>query len=254
MIQPLIGMRQYRAEATLHEHDYHQIVLPHVGDLELEIAGRGGHVQVGVGAFIASGQRHAFRSRGANGFIVIDLAGGSGGDDLATSFVSRAFFGIDSSIQGLLDYACARLKTAGGLEPMARHWTPLLLEALSHATHSGQPTTGMAIVCRALAFMRRHASSPIRIREIASAAGTSGTCLHALFRQHHGISPHAMLMQWRLDAARRLLVDTNLSIAEIAVRTGHADQSSLTRRFREALGVTPAAIRRSGRPGRRGAE
>ncbi|WP_425995657.1 helix-turn-helix domain-containing protein [Caulobacter sp. DWR1-3-2b1] len=49
----------------------------------------------------------------------------------------------------------------------------------------------------------------------------------------------------RLRAAQRLLSDTRLSIAEIAVRTGHWDQSALTRRMRGALGVTPGVWRKS---------
>jgi hypothetical protein len=47
------------------------------------------------------------------------------------------------------------------------------------------------------------------------------------------------------DLARWLLTRTNLPIAEIAARTGHADQSALTRRLRQALRSTPAALRRS---------
>jgi transcriptional regulator GlxA family with amidase domain len=85
------------------------------------------------------------------------------------------------------------------------------------------------------------------VADVAAAVGVSLTRLHTLFRKHFGRGPHALLMQWRVESARRLLQETHLSIAEIAVRTGHTDQSSLTRRLRSALGVTPAALRREAR-------
>ena len=94
-------------------------------------------------------------------------------------------------------------------------------------------------------FMRSHASKPIRVKDIAAEAGLSTTRLYDLFRRHYGQSPHATLTQYRVEAARWLLTETDLSIAEIAVRTGYADQSVMTCRLREALGLTPAALRRS---------
>jgi transcriptional regulator GlxA family with amidase domain len=60
-------------------------------------------------------------------------------------------------------------------------------------------------------------------------------------------TPRASLSDTRLRAAQRLLSDTRLSIAEVAARTGHGDQSGLTRRMKAALGVTPGAWRK-GRP------
>jgi len=54
-----VGIRKYLAESTLHRHEYHQIVLPRVGNLELEVEGQGGRVEHGVGAFIIAGARHA---------------------------------------------------------------------------------------------------------------------------------------------------------------------------------------------------
>lgn len=102
---------------------------------------------------------------------------------------------------------------------------------------------------RAMAFMRTHSAEPTRVADIAAAAGLSTTRLHALFRERLDTSPHAALARLRLDAAQRLLAGTSLSVAEIAVRTGHADQSALTRRLRLARGVTPAAFRRGIRTG-----
>jgi AraC-like DNA-binding protein len=240
----LISIRKYRAEATLHRHDHHQIVLPRVGNLELEVGGRGGRVEQGVGAFIVAGSTHAFLAKGTNGFLVIDLpVRDFDSEQFAWSFDKNAFFPIEPPVQGLLDYASATLERTEPSGMILAHWMMLLMDGIAQ----GRPVTPSAEILalnRAMLFMRNHALKPIRVTDISSAAGLSVTRLYALFRKHYGQSPYGALVQLRVEAARQLLVRTNVSIAEIAVRTGHGDQSALTRRLRLALGVTPAALRR----------
>jgi AraC-like DNA-binding protein len=243
----LVSIRNYRAEATLHRHDHHQIVLPHVGNLELEVAGRAGRVEQGVGAFIGAGASHAFLAKGANGFLVIDLpVRHFDSDQFAQSFDKNAFFPIEPAAQGLLDYASAMLERTKLSGTILAYWMMLLLDGIAQG-RPVIPSSEILALNRAMAFMRSHASQPIRVTDVSSAAGLSDTRLHALFRKHYGQSPHAALVHLRVEAARELLARTNLSIAEIAVRTGHGDQSALTRRLRVALGATPAALRRAAR-------
>jgi AraC-like DNA-binding protein len=243
MSSSVVTIRRYLAESTLHAHDYHQIVLPYVGNLELEAEGRGGLVKQGVGAFIVTGTSHAFLAKGTNGFLVIDLPRTCGSNQLATSLDRQVFFPIDPPVQGLLDYATATLERNPSCA-IPEQWASLVIDSLKpgHPVFRSAETNALG---RATRFMRSHASRPIRVKDIAAEAGLSATRLHALFRRHYGQSPHAALTQYRVDVARRLLTHTDLPIAEIAVRTGHADQSALTRRLREALGSTPAALRRS---------
>ncbi|MFZ0605205.1 MAG: helix-turn-helix domain-containing protein [Roseiarcus sp.] len=49
----------------------------------------------------------------------------------------------------------------------------------------------------------------------------------------------------RLNAARRLVLNTNLSIAEVAERSGFSAIASLSRAFRRRFGSPPSAARRS---------
>jgi AraC-like DNA-binding protein len=243
----LVSIRNYRAEATLHRHDHHQIVLPHVGNLELEVAGRAGRVEQGVGAFIGAGATHAFLAKGTNGFLVIDLpVRHFNSDQFAQSFDNNAFFPVEPAAQGLLDYASATLEQTKLSGTILAYWMMLLLDGIAQG-RPVIPSSEILALNRAMAFMRSYASQPIRVTDVSLAAGLSVTRLHALFRKHYGQSPHAALVHLRVEAARELLARTNLSIAEIAVRTGHGDQSALTRRLRLVLGATPAALRRAAR-------
>ncbi|WP_136798929.1 helix-turn-helix transcriptional regulator [Desulfosediminicola ganghwensis] len=76
------------------------------------------------------------------------------------------------------------------------------------------------------------------LSQLAELAGCTEHYVIRLFKKHCGISPHAYLVQLRLEKARRLL-GADVSIADAAFRSGFADQSHLTRKFKERYGLTP---------------
>jgi AraC-like DNA-binding protein len=83
----------------------------------------------------------------------------------------------------------------------------------------------------------------IGLAELALAAGTDRFRLTRAFSAAYGLSPHAYLVQRRLNRARRLL-SHGAAPADAAAATGFADQSHMGRWFRRAFGMTPAAYRR----------
>ena len=85
------------------------------------------------------------------------------------------------------------------------------------------------------------------VEEIAHAACCSGSHLHALFQRYLGTSPMDYVAEVRLDEAMARLTSSDDSVSAIALDTGHADQSVLTRSMKRRRGVTPAAYRRGAR-------
>lgn len=65
------------------------------------------------------------------------------------------------------------------------------------------------------------------------------------FKKDLGLTPHTYVLQRRLRAARRLLTDTPLTVAEVAASLGFCDQSHLDRCFKRALGISPSQYRRA---------
>jgi AraC family transcriptional regulator len=65
------------------------------------------------------------------------------------------------------------------------------------------------------------------------------------FRQSFGMSPHAFVMRKRIERAQELMLSGQASLAQIAADCGLADQSHLTRRFRQLVGESPGAWRRA---------
>ena len=77
--------------------------------------------------------------------------------------------------------------------------------------------------------------------------GISPSRLHALSRSEWGLSPQAWLAERRIGHVRKWLAESDLPIADLALRAGYADQSALTRAMQRLTGLTPAAYRRQTR-------
>src|SRR6266403_1544561 len=81
-------------------------------------------------------------------------------------------------------------------------------------------------------------------------AGVAGLSMHHFarqFKQSAGMTPHVYLTQKRVERAQEMMVQTDLSLAEIAFAVGFFDQGHLARHFRHMLGTTPREFRWSQR-------
>jgi len=78
---------------------------------------------------------------------------------------------------------------------------------------------------------------------IARECGLSPTHFARAFKESVGLPPHQWLLVRRVEVAKDLLRRGNMSIADVALETGFADQSHLTRVFSRLAGVTPKAWR-----------
>lgn len=85
---------------------------------------------------------------------------------------------------------------------------------------------------------------PPSASELAREAGVSPSHLSRAFRSAHGVSIPRFVRRLRVRRAASLLAHTDRPVADVALAAGFYDQSHLTRSFREAMGVTPAAYRK----------
>ena len=88
-------------------------------------------------------------------------------------------------------------------------------------------------------YINEHLHEDLKLIEIAAIAQISPYHFLRLFKQSMGITPHQYILQRRINKAKYLLRDSELSIAEIALGVGFCDQSHLTRCFKRLLGMTP---------------
>ncbi|MBQ7696155.1 MAG: helix-turn-helix domain-containing protein [Lentisphaeria bacterium] len=93
-------------------------------------------------------------------------------------------------------------------------------------------------------YLRKNYAMEITVDDLCRLTALSASALHRHFRRAFGVSPMKYLCRERLAAACRLLLDSSLSVKEIAQLTGFADPVYFIRVFRENCGCTPGAYRR----------
>ena len=97
---------------------------------------------------------------------------------------------------------------------------------------------------QAIAYINENLDKNLRLEEIAAVVNISKYYFCNLFRQSMGISPYQYLLQQRIEKSKTLLhSDLELSIADISLRCGFANQSHLSKCFRKFTGDTPKAYR-----------
>ncbi|MGV1793095.1 helix-turn-helix domain-containing protein [Rhizobium lusitanum] len=84
----------------------------------------------------------------------------------------------------------------------------------------------------------------IGLGELAEIVNVSRFHFARIFKQSTGMTAMTFVEQCRINKAQSLISETDVSLAEVALITGFADQSHFTRRFRRLIGSTPAAFAR----------
>lgn len=95
----------------------------------------------------------------------------------------------------------------------------------------------------AILYMDKHFRERVSIGKMAQLANMSSTLFNQRFQELLHMTPSDYLLTLRVQAARRLLTETDLSIATVASNTGFYDQSHFCKRFRESTGITPLKYR-----------
>ncbi len=98
---------------------------------------------------------------------------------------------------------------------------------------------------RVTEFIETNLERDLSLTEIAEAIDLSQYHFARAFKQATGQTPIQFLMRRRVEAAKQLLVESELPIAEIALRAGFKNQSHFTTLFRKATALTPRAYRNS---------
>jgi AraC family transcriptional regulator len=82
---------------------------------------------------------------------------------------------------------------------------------------------------RVLDYVRENLAQDLSLRELASIAGVSATHFKAQFRKSMGVPAHRYIIAQRVAGALDMLINTELPVAEIALRVGFYNQSHLSR-------------------------
>jgi AraC-like DNA-binding protein len=280
-----VTVRRVRTEAggrPSHPHDvtetdhYHDFC-----ELVLVLSGRGRHVLEGESfpvaagnVFVVQGQQvHSFRDR--DGLVLVNVMYDPLRLPLPAGLLRRlpgysALFMLEPTFRSAHQFS-SRLQLnredLGVAEALADR-----IEQESADAHAGHEAVLLGLLMELMVFLsRRYGESDVResrallemgrlisaleqryrepwtLEELARFARLSRTRLLRVFRQATGKSPIDYLIGLRIEAAKRLLRQSDLNMTDIALETGFGDSNYFARQFRLVTGRTPTAFRRGGR-------
>lgn len=106
--------------------------------------------------------------------------------------------------------------------------------------NTGRETYAEDIVKSIVQYLQVNYAKEINFTEIASTYNFSASYLTKIFKEFTGISPIKYLIDYRIKIAKKLLRDTDLTVKEIAEKTGFIDQFYFSKCFKNYSGVTPS--------------
>ena len=96
---------------------------------------------------------------------------------------------------------------------------------------------------RVITTARARLCEPISLQDMSRVAYISTFHFNRVFHQITGLPPNKFISAMRLDEAKRLLLNTQLSITDICFEVGYNSLSTFTRRFTERVGLGPREFR-----------
>lgn len=121
----------------------------------------------------------------------------------------------------------------------------ILTSFLSPENAVGSAQKSAAAIQQAAAYIAENYSRTITTQEIADAAYLSRSYMSELFSKTYGMSPHEYLTMYRLSYVKEKLLNSTVSVSEIAEQTGFRDVFTLSRVFKQKFGMSPSEYRKS---------
>ena len=100
------------------------------------------------------------------------------------------------------------------------------------------------LVANALRFIRLNIKKLIQVTDVADALAVSRRSLEQRFRKSLGRSILDEIVDVRIEQVARMLLETNMSVWQIALSLGYPNTKNISRYFRRKMGMTPMQYRR----------
>ncbi len=95
---------------------------------------------------------------------------------------------------------------------------------------------------RAVAHIYAHLNRPLSLSEVARQACLSSSYFNRLFRQKTGEPPMAFIGRLKVERAKTLMVNADLTMRQVSEQFGFQSQAHFTRKFKQVTGQSPSAF------------
>lgn len=241
-----LDLRSYDGALATHSHDYHQLVLPLKGSMEMEINSTSESIVNDKVAIIPANTEHAYSVKGDNRFIVADVPSA-----LSPALAKLPpFIKMDRGLSQYLLFLENELETYISNPTHVgnqRNRQMILLFVQLLTDRFGQVLNVDNRLITASEFIDSRLDRTISLAEIATVANLSVRQLTELFRRYFDMSPKQYLLEQRMQLAWRLLNETSLSVQQVSERCGYTNLSAFSSRFSDHYGLPPTKLRKKTR-------
>jgi len=157
-----------------------------------------------------------------------------------TNFVSVA--AVESNVRYL-----KQIQEAKTVEELAAILY-LIVKDVSEQVVSFQGLPHASAMRKAELFIRENLTRKISLGEIARVAGLSAPYFSTIFKEEMGENLSSYVNRQRVEKASKLLIDTDMTLSEIATNCCFQDQSWFSKIFKSFTGISPGKYRRQGGP------
>ena len=135
---------------------------------------------------------------------------------------------------------------ASGTSPLQQvtRLQDFLAEALKHDRYQVETQSTQVWIDRARHFLEQHLNDSEGVLHSAQAMGQPYDAFRKKYTRLTGHAPKHTMLNYQMEQAARLLIETNLSSQTIAEQLGFCDQFHFSKRFKQHLGITPSKYRK----------
>lgn len=158
---------------------------------------------------------------------------------------------VDRAASLVAEYIAGRPAAAVRSDAVTLRTALLLSELLDCAARRpspvppvGHPTPGMARVDEVHRFVSAHLAEPFTTAQLAHELAVSPSHLRAVYKGETGMSLGSYVARMRLNRASGLLLNSAMSVKEVAAACGYESLFSFSRAFKRMMGVSPRHYRR----------
>lgn len=230
-----LSIRSYTFDQQKHAHKFHQLVIPLVGSVNIDVNSQKGCVTPGMCVIYPAGVEHLFSPDKAGYFLVADIDQLPVALEQNTNLIVR----LPSSVQAFCSFIHHQLESNPSIQlqkKVGEWFITLLIEQPFLPPVSNR-------IANVLAYIEKDLDKYPSLEKLASICCLSQSQFKVLFKKELGISTSKYIYQLRMNKAKALLINTDYPIKTIASYVGYQDISTFSHRFSHHFGHPPSKLR-----------
>lgn len=235
-----------------HDHSYTQIVIGLKGQAEFEVRGQGNLVGPGQGCVVTASSDHAFGGViNQSDILVLNMPKPTDNDPEMLNKInslerSHLYFKLDGQIQKLIQMLVQEMRNHPEDQLLSRACNDTVIALMQRhisafETSRKESRFDLEAIDR---YIEQHLSHKISVAQLAGRVFLGESQFHCLFKEQMGITPHQYVLGKRIDMARELINQGQLSLGQIAEFTGFSNQSTFTHTFTRLQGLSPSQYKK----------